>query len=158
MNILHVIPDLSPASGGPVTAVWEMSEAQAKLGHKVSIVSTVIGYRSEGTPKNIEIKLFQSEFPQWRWSSQLARGIEPFIKSSDIVHLHTVWDHPVLAAASVCRKLGKPYILRPCGMLDAWSLSQRALKKKFYLFFNGKNLMKDPSGIHLVEPLNNTMH
>lgn len=150
MNILHVIPDLSPASGGPVTAVWEMSEAQAQLGHKVSIVSTDIGYRSEDASKNIEIKLFRSEFPQWRWSSQLARGIEPLIKSSDIVHLHTVWDHPVLAAAAVCRKLGKPYILRPCGMLDAWSLSQRAWKKKFYLFFNGKDLIKNPSAIHFT--------
>ena len=140
MNILHVIPDLSRASGGPVTALYGMTQAQTKLGHHVAIASTDTGYEPDNTAKGAELSLFPSEFLRWRWSNRLARALPSLIGKADMVHLHMVWDYPVLAAASLCQRAGKPYVLRPCGMLDAWSLSQRAWKKKLYLYFMGNKI------------------
>jgi len=54
------------------------------------------------------------------------------IERADVVHLHTLWSPLVGAAARVARSLGKPYVLAPHGMLDPWSMKQKALKKRLY--------------------------
>ncbi len=150
MNILHVIPDLSRASGGPVTALFGMAQAQTKLGHRVAIASTDIGYEPEDAVKGTKLHLFPSEFPRWRRSNRLATALPSLIGKADMVHLHMIWDYPVLAAAGLCQRSRKPYVLRPCGMLDAWSLSQRAWKKKLYLYFMAHQILKNASGIHFT--------
>lgn len=138
MKILHVIPDLAAVSGGPVSAVLGMARAQSEAGNSVTIVSTNFGQLSSPSVlvgnDRLNIHLYSCDFSKWRWSSKLKEALYVHIKDSDIVHLHTLWCYPILAAADVCVKLGKSYILRPCGMLDPWSLSQKKWIKKLYLF------------------------
>ncbi len=150
MNILHVIPDLALDSGGPVTAVLGMAEAQSKMGHSVVIVATRYGNSAPPTVEYAQVYLYPCEFSKWRWSSALRNNLYSHIGDADLVHLHTLWSFPVLAAASVCAELGKPYILRPCGMLDPWSLSQKSWLKKFYLRLFQKKIISPAAAIHFT--------
>jgi glycosyltransferase involved in cell wall biosynthesis len=60
-----------------------------------------------------------------------------------------VWDYPVWAAARTAIRHGKPFILRPCGQLDPWSLSQKRLKKRLYLRLCGDHL-RGATAIHFT--------
>ena len=149
MKILHVIRDLSPASGGPVTAVYGLADAQSAIGHSVAIATT---YSADNHKlrENFKIHAYPCQYNGWRLSFGLAKALPGLISEADIVHLHTIWEFPILAAAKVAKKMGKPYILRPCGMLDKWSLSQNAWKKKMYLKLFMNSILDNAAAVHFT--------
>ncbi len=149
MNILHVIRDLLPTTGGPVTAVQGIANAQSALGHNVAIATTypTDNYKLKG---NFKVHAYPSQYKSWCLSLGLAKALPRLIYEADIVHLHAIWEYPVLAAAKIARKLGKPYILRPCGMLDKWSLSQSAWKKNIYLRLFMNSILDNAAAIHFT--------
>ena len=159
MKILHIIRDLAPSTGGPVTAVQGMAAAEVDLGHTVSIVTTDFGLTELPQVHGVTITAFPCRFPGWRYSPELARALPTLIENSDIIHIHTVWEHPTWAAARICKRLGKPYILRPCGMLDRWSLSQSAWKKKAYLHLLAASVIRTAAALHFTseEELTNSL-
>jgi glycosyltransferase involved in cell wall biosynthesis len=147
LNILHVIRDLSRATGGPVTALVGLTEAQVALGHRVMILATDRG-EDKMTPQGVEVHLASGR-GGWAWSPALSAMATNLVQEADIVHGHMVWDYPVWAAARQARRYGKPFILRSCGHLDSWSLSQKSLKKKIYLMAMG-SVVRAASAIHFT--------
>src|SRR3984893_7946114 len=122
LNILHVIRDLSRSTGGPVNALVGLAEAQAALGHRVMILATDRG-EDQMTPQGVATELVPADGGGWSWSPRFGSELADLVPGIDIVHGHMVWDYPVWAAARQARRHGKPFILPPCGHLDAWSLS-----------------------------------
>lgn len=159
MRILHVIRDLSPATGGPVTAVLGMAAAESTLGNAVTIITTDHGLDALPREHGVGFKVFPCRLHGWRWSRELSQGLPVFIRNSDIVHIHTIWEHPTWVAAKICEKLEKPYVLRPCGMLDKWSLSRSAWKKKAYLHLLAASVIRRAAALHFTseEELNNSL-
>lgn len=160
MRILHVIRDLAPSTGGPVTAVQGMAAAEADLRHTVSVVSTDFGLTEQPRVNDVTITAFPCRLSSWRYSQELAKALPSLIKSSDIVHIHTIWEHPTWVTAKICKRLGKPYILRPCGMLDRWSLTQSAWKKKVYLHLLAASVIRNAAALHFTseEELTNSLN
>ena len=142
MKILHVIRDLSITTGGPVFALSGLAEAQAKLGHDVSILATDCGDETIAEPGGAESHLVSARPGSWAWCAGLRGELERLVPRTDILHLHMVWDYPVWAAARAAVRHRKPFILRTCGQLDRWSLSQKRLKKRMYLRLFGTQLHK----------------
>jgi len=78
------------------------------------------------------------------------------------VHIHGVWEEIQHQSARIARKQRKPYVFTPHGMLDPWSLSQSARKKRWYLKLRLKNDLDRAAAVHftdekesdLVAPLN----
>lgn len=148
MKILHVIRDLDASTGGPVHALKGLSEAQAKLGHDVLIVTTDRG-DFKVIPNNVDVHMSPCWSRTWSWAPLMNRALATLVPSVDILHLHMVWDYPVWAAARSAKRYGKPFILRPCGNLDEWSLSQKKFKKRSYLRLFG-SIVKDSTAIHFT--------
>lgn len=150
MNILHVIRDLSPATGGPVTAVQGMAAAEAAMGHTVSIAATNYALADIGRIDGVQNFLFPFMFSPWRLSPQMGKDLPALVNASDVIHIHMMWEYPTYVAAKICKKLKRPYILRPCGMLDRWSLSRSAWKKRPYLSLIGIPLIRNAAGLHFT--------
>jgi glycosyltransferase involved in cell wall biosynthesis len=92
-------------------------------------------------------------FPrQWseayKYSRQLARWLDAHVAEFDVVHIHAVFSHACLAAAKACRKRGVPYIVRPLGTLDPWSLKQKSTKKKLLWHLSVKRMLDGAGAIH----------
>lgn len=141
MRVLHVIRDLTRATGGPVNALKGLAEAQSATGHSVRILSR------DSSPGRIEISNVRMEFetsPLLRsgLSKAQAARIDKLVKESDIVHGHMVWDQIVVEAARAANRNAKPFILRPCGNLESWSMSQKQLKKLLYWHLLGGPLRR----------------
>ncbi|OGR53037.1 MAG: hypothetical protein A2049_04760 [Elusimicrobia bacterium GWA2_62_23] len=125
-----------------------MAEAQAELGHEVSIAATgdmPVNSRPGG---RVKVLLFPRTLPFWMFSWSLGRNLQQLIAASDLVHIHMMWEYPAWKASQICAALGKPYIIRPCGMLDKWSLAQSAWKKKVYLELFGNRLLSCSAAVH----------
>jgi glycosyltransferase involved in cell wall biosynthesis len=148
LNILHVIRDLSRATGGPVNALVGLAEAQVALGHHVMILAADRG-ADKMVPQGAIVHFVPGRGGAWSWSQPFNRRLADLVPGVDIVHGHMVWDLPVWAAARQARRDGKPFILRPCGHLDVWSLSQKRWKKKLYLAALG-SVIRTASAIHFT--------
>jgi glycosyltransferase involved in cell wall biosynthesis len=127
-----------------------MAAAQTAMGHFVSVVATDHALETIPRLDGVEITSFPCTFSRWRFSLSLGRALAKLVGASDIVHIHMIWEYPTYAGARICRKLKKPYIIRPCGMLDRWSLSQGAWKKAAYLHLLGAPLIRNAAALHFT--------
>lgn len=61
-----------------------------------------------------------------------APGLLPalFAAELDVVHLHGIWMYPSLAGWRWARKIGRPYVISPHGMLDPWITGRGRWKKR----------------------------
>lgn len=150
MKIAHLIGDLAPGSGGSVTAVLGLAKSQAQRNHEVMIVSTDYRLNGQTTPDGVDVLLAHCHVAQWRWSSDFRKIFSRVIQNVDIIHLHTVWDYPILMGARICRRAHKPYLLSVHGMLDRWSMSQKRWKKELYLNSVGRAVLSGAAAVHFT--------
>ena len=149
MNVLHVIRDLSVATGGPAAALCGLAKAQARRGLDVTILTTDHGGETGVLPAGVEVETMKAWPGSWGFAPGFSRALDRHVKHADVVHLHMVWDYPIWAAARAALRQQKPFILRPCGQLDKWSLAQRSRRKRAYLTLLGAQL-HGASAIHFT--------
>ena len=140
---LHVIDSLDPFGGASV-ACLRLAKGLADAGDNVRIASA---HPPEGLsivdPDRIELTL-------WPRDGAIGPILDQTIGEADVVHLHGVWDPALRDAATRCRRLGKPYLLTPHGMLSTWPMEQKPLRKRLYLATAGRALLKGAHTIHLT--------
>lgn len=67
------------------------------------------------------------------YSSRANAAMDAAVRNADMVHVHTLWNPLNTMARRACERHGKPYVLSPHGMLDPYSVSVRAWRKRAYL-------------------------
>jgi glycosyltransferase involved in cell wall biosynthesis len=92
-------------------------------------------------------------FPlQWgesfKYSRPLATWLDANVNRFDVVHIHAVFNHACLAAAAACRKHHVPYVVRPLGTLDPWSMKQKPLRKFLFWQVAGKRMLRAAAAVH----------
>ncbi len=130
MRVLHVIPAVAPRYGGPSTAIWPMTSALRDVGVDVELATTNVDgpgrLSRDALPKeSVPVHLFDG-------SSSLATWLAEHVREFDLVHSHSLWNRPSAAACRLARRAGRPYVVRPCGMLSEYSWQRSAWKKRAY--------------------------
>jgi glycosyltransferase involved in cell wall biosynthesis len=156
VHVLHVISSLDPRSGGTTTALAALAHAQLDAGLKVTIASTFAAdFRSDVADRlggiGIKVHLIGPNRKLLAYHPKIAETIQPLIQSADIVHVHALWEEIQHRAAKLSRKIGKPYLFTPHGMLDRWSLSQSRLKKQIYLALRLRCDLSRASALHYAD-------
>src|SRR5205814_66912 len=77
----------------------------------------------------------------YKYSPALAAWLGRHVRDFDVVHIHAVMSHASIAAGRACRRAGVPYIVRPLGTLDRWSLEQKSLRKRLFMRLAGNRLL-----------------
>lgn len=162
MRIVHVIDSVDPRHGGPPAVAVQLSAAQAAAGHEVVLVSH--GHDQGGTrplPVGFEwvprvSEVTQVIVPRERGVATLTvpegrRALESHVERADVLHLHGVWEPLLWNAAAVARSHGVPYVVRPAGMLDPWSLSQKKLKKRLALMLGFRQMLDRAAFVHALD-------
>ena len=151
MRVLHVIPSVAERSGGPATAIIPMCRALMHHGIDVLLVSTDAGLNENEIAdyKGVPVKLFRAEFGEsFKYSRPLAAWLGENIREFDLAHVHAVFNHSSVAAARACRGAGVPYLIRPLGTLDPWSMTQKALRKRLFWQLAGKGMLQGAAAVH----------
>ena len=98
--------------------------------------------------ENVNTIFFNRDFSE---SAKYAKGFGKWIKAHaknyDLIHIHAVFSHLCIAAARQCSKHGIPYVVRPLGTLDPWSISQKPWRKQLFLKLGVKKLLTRASAI-----------
>jgi len=160
MKVLHVIPSLDPASGGPPIVAAGLAAAQAGLGCQTQIVSyrfpkaeSRVNTALKAIPNIDRVKL-EYLTPLTRAERFLARGarrsLEVMVEQFDLIHLHGVWDPVIRAAASATLQKRKPFVLTPHGMLDPWSLQQKPVRKQIALRLGYRRMLDGAAFLHFL--------
>lgn len=150
MRILLVIPDLAPATGGPVTAVSGLAGALAARGHAVAIATTDFGLDAAPALNGVDLHVFPCLYARRRWSPRLWSFLRREVARYDLISVHTLWQFPTWAAGAACRAANVRYVVTPHGMLDAWSLAQRAWRKRLYLRLVDDATLSGAAGIQMT--------
>jgi len=157
VKALHVIPSVAPRDGGPSRAVVEMCRALGSRGIETLIATTDADGGARLAVKTGELVSHEGVpaifFPrQWseafKYSRPLALWLRAHVAEFDVVHIHAVFSHACLAAAGACRKQGVPYVVRPLGTLDPWSLKQKHLKKRSFWHLGVRQMLSGAAAIH----------
>lgn len=158
MKVLHVIETLDPGMGGPPAVAVQLSSGQAGLGHDVTLAYHSMGQRTELSLRSYEWvpnfeKVRRIEFERDTGLRSLyipsVRGqLDELVAEADVLHLHGVWEPLLWNAAVTARRVGTPYVVRPAGMLDPWSLAQKKIKKKVALMLGFRRMLDNAAYMH----------
>jgi glycosyltransferase involved in cell wall biosynthesis len=129
LKILHAIPSLSPADGGPPQVVLDMALASRAIGVEVEVLCLdrpesdfLSGYpvpvRALGSDK--VRSSFTSELPQW---------FRAHAGEYDGIVVHSIWNYLGISVRKVAREQHFPYVIFPHGALDPWFNRKYPLKK-----------------------------
>jgi len=161
MKIIHVIGSIDPAKGGPQAVVIRLAAAQATLGHEVHLVSygnPEIEKRAflaaAAIPNSGMVQRHILPMPQRierLFAPRARRLLRRLLAGADFVHLHGIWEANLRVAAVLARRRGIPYCVRPAGMLDVWSLKQKAWKKRLALLAGYRRML---DGAAFIQALN----
>ena len=154
MRVLHVIPSVSERSGGPATAIIPMCRALMREGVEVFLVTTDAGVPEKRNGdafeyKGVPARLFPSQLGEsFKYSRPMASWLTTNIRNFDLAHIHAVFNHSSVAAARACRDAGVPYVIRPLGTLDPWSMTQKSLRKRLFWQVSGKAMLQRAAFVH----------
>lgn len=137
-----------------------LAAAQALAGHEVHLAAVerpdrreVIRKSVEGVPGFDQIVQHPIAPPgkaERILGYQTKAFLQPVTQNIDVAHLHGVWETILRVVATHCRRMGKPYLLMPHGMLDPWSLGQKKLKKKIALALGYRTMLNGAAALHLL--------
>ena len=157
MKVLHVIPAIAARYGGPSIAVVQMCGALRAAGVSITLVATdADGDNAIDVPlevptdvDGIETVVFRRQWSEaFKYSRPLARWLGRHVADYDVVHAHALLSHAPLAAARACRRHGVPYVIRPLGTLDPWSLAQKPWRKRLLLACGGRRSLALADAVH----------
>lgn len=133
MRVLHVIPSVSAAHGGPSVALRLMVDGLRAANVHVDVATTGEGHPEEGKRGREEDRVGYHFFPRqsrfytvswplWSWLMREARAY-------DLLHVHAVFSFASTAAARAAARARVPYLIRPLGTLAPYGMRQRRLLK-----------------------------
>jgi glycosyltransferase involved in cell wall biosynthesis len=157
VKALHVIPAVAPRYGGPSRALLEMARAIQSQGVQSLVVTTdadgpdrlAVSLGTPTTYKGVSVLFFKRQWSEsFKYSHALAAWLDRNVHRFDVVHVHAIFSHACIAAARACRRHGVPYVVRPLGTLDPWSLGQKRLRKRLLWRLGARRAFEGAAAVH----------
>ncbi len=160
MRVLHAIPSLSPAHGGPSQALPMMERALSAVGVVVETVTTDDDGRRRRVNKPLGRPLNENGAVRWYFPKQmefykvsvpLLRWLPREVRRFDVVHVHALFSFASVAAAWTVRCACVPYVIRPLGVLNRYGMTRRrALTKRASFRGIEGPLLRDAAAVHFT--------
>jgi glycosyltransferase involved in cell wall biosynthesis len=160
LKVLHVIPSLAAADGGPSRALALMERALAAQGVTVETAATDDAGpgRRNGKPAGAALsengavrRYFPKRLEFYKVSPGLARWLLRHAGDYELVHIHALFSFASAAAAWAAWRAGVPYIVRPLGTLTRYGVGRRRpwLKRLSLAWVEGP-LLRRAKAVHFT--------
>ncbi len=156
MRILHYIDSLAAKVGGPARFVLDAVQVMTDSGNPSTILTSdptdcpaawVHDNPTRGAFPRVVLTGDRSVGNLFFAPPQIAE-IRRVMSRVDVLHLHNIWGPTDLQLAATARSMGLPYIVSLHGMLDSWSMSQRAMKKRAFLSLGARHMLERAAAVH----------
>jgi glycosyltransferase involved in cell wall biosynthesis len=165
MRLLQIIPSIALVYGGPSQMVRGFAQSLAAAGAEVTILTTNANGDAGQAPldvplgvpiaeANYTVRYFAcSPWRRYKFSLGLLGWLYRHAPEYDLAHIHALFSPLSTAAATVARRRGLPYVLRPLGTLDPADLQKkRRLKQLYGQLFEATNLA-GAAALHFTSPI-----
>ena len=153
MKIVQYMSRIKLEDGGVVRAVLDLCGALAARGHDVTLLAgdssdVPSAWRSggDGLPRVHTLQGRSGPLP--RLTQPATLDAQSIIHQADVLHLHVPWDPICVQLGRIARQAGVPYLVGIHGMLDDWSMKQKAFKKRLYLAIKGRRFLEQAAAVH----------
>jgi len=156
MKIIHTISSIDPQGGGPSVAIAGLAPAQVKAGLQVTVLTMFrendgsAAAAAAMSSQGVNIRLIGPAQGPLANHSTLDAELSSAMTNADIVHIHALWEQIQHRSARLAAAKNIPYIIRPCGMLDPWSLNQSKLKKRIYMALRLRKNLNRAIALHFT--------
>lgn len=152
-----MIPAVAPRYGGPSQAVIELCRALENKQVEAEICATdadgparlpvelgkMVNYRG------VRCHFFPHGWSEsFKFSRSMGHWLDENVGAYDVLHIHAVFAHATYAAARAARRTAMPYIVRPLGTLEPWSMSQKPVRKRIAWRFLFRDVLEQAELIH----------
>lgn len=160
MHVLHVIPSISQAHGGPSRAIRLIELALS--GSTWQCVTATTDDDGPGRRLACALNRAVPDGPAERWYFhkntdfyKVAWRFVPWVRCAtrrfDVVHIHALFSFTSIVAAWAARLSGVPYIIRPLGTLNSYGRTQRRpLLKRLSLKWIEGPLLRAATVVHFT--------
>lgn len=157
-RILFVTPYYKPAYvyGGPTRSAATLCEGLARAGVDLTVLTT-----DANGDTRLDVALYEPQdvdgvnviyYPLgsrfFFYAPELVKAIKAHVPHYDLVVIESLWLHSFGFTASVCRKLGIPYVVALRGKLMPWALQKKPLKKQLYMALSGNKHLNNAAALH----------
>lgn len=168
MKVLHVVPTYLPATryGGPIVSVHGLCRALALQGVAVDVATTSVdGDSNSDVPHNqpvcrdgVRVWYFPSvRLRRLYWSRDMNVWLKDNVHRYDVVHIHSVFLWPTLAACRLAKRYGVPYVLAPRGMLvKALVEAKNVWLKRIWITLFDRQHVRRASALHVTSVIEQT--
>lgn len=152
LKVAHLAPPFRLELGGVVRAVLDLAGEMSRQGHDITLATWDATDAPQdwnnGNPDTPRILKIDPPARLGKLTPNSIKLLTRLFKSCDAVHFHTPWEPSNIPAAKICRQLKIPYFVSIHGMLDDWSMSQRALKKRLFLALGARKMLENAAAVH----------
>lgn len=132
IKVLHVIPSVGMARGGPSVVVRTLAQHQSNAGAEVHVACTDDdgkGHLNASdqlfAESNVRYWIFKRQARPYVLCLPLARWLRKHAQDYHLIHVHALFSHTSVAAARAARRAHVPYIIEPHGLLNRWGMEMR---------------------------------
>ena len=165
MRVLQVIPSLAARTGGPAVSVVEASRALNRMGIETRVIATDMAKPArarnhhsrvslDGLPsgsEDLDVQLHPVRRPhRLAFSPDLARALRRTVTDYDVVHIHSLFLYPQLAAYHAAIHADVPYVVSPRGALDPWLRQRGRLRKGLTDVLWQRRMLAGASALHVT--------
>ena len=164
MLVVHVLPLIAARAGGYVTFALQASAALQKHGvHPVIYATDLTHLPMARSPERmshgdapygaeyLDVRLGRASAPRRLANSwQMWRALPRVVRSADLVHIHSLWLAPQLAAYLSCRWANVPYVVSPHGALDPYLRRKGRGRKWLTSVLWQRRMLSDAAAMHLT--------
>ena len=147
MRVIHVVPSVDPAAGGPARSVPELCIAMAAKGLEVTLMTLGPVQPLEGVAV--------LALPPVRGTRQAPtygaiRSLRDVVTTPDLLHVHSLWNLPVAVAVKSALAANVPYVITPRGMLQEVALGRHAIRKRIVYRLAVRSALAHACAIHFL--------
>lgn len=162
MKVLHIVPSVGPARGGPSRAVLDMVAALRKQSLESEIITTndnglgtlEVPLDQWSAYQQVPIRFYPRFSPpinflrEFSFSTGLTAWLWQNLRHYDLLHIHALFSYVPTLAMMLAYHHHLPYITSTHGLLCQWSLRQGSYKKSMYLRLLEQLNLNHASALH----------
>jgi len=150
MKILHVIPSVNPASGGPAESLKQLCSIYLSAGHEVEVASLDSPEVILGCNFPARVFALGPGLGVYGYSHRAGKWLKENIARYSVVFIDGIWQYNTLAAHRALRKAATPYAIFTHGMLDPYFKERfplKHIKKSIYWRMILESIMRNANAV-----------
>ena len=130
MKLAHVIPHMDEEAAGPTQSVVRLCEALALQSHAVHLHTMA----AKAMPQGVDLTVYREwkALGRFGFSLELVRSLAAVSRSCDVLHNHSLWSFPNMAAGIAVGNRQARLVTSPRGTLAPAARARSRMKKQIF--------------------------